>query len=540
MTYLSIIAVITGRLRSNVMKNLTIASLAVAPMCETSHTALAASALPDLVVGSLSYSRTAGAFTSVVSDQGGPVASAVWIGVAYFVDGVQCTYGGVTQTLAAGASVTIGSHSCAISAGQHTITAVVNDTNLIAESVTTNNTLSQTITIPSSVQAVSLSSFTNSIGIGTHMHDNFGGNAYTNVPMVESALNYLGIKHDRECFCDSYAVQTLTKMNQDLGITYDILVDSGNYTAEMAFIQANAGIVEAVEGANEANQNPQNWDGNTTLYAAVLQQMQMRQDLAANSSTANIPLYSMTITSSAAISTIGNITPYCDQVAIHSYPQYYGNQSVLTTAQYLINVDSAMAPTKPLVVTESGFWTQPSPTGVPETIQAKLILSDLLDNFALGITRTYLYELFDEFYDPTGVNRPYHLGLFEYNGTPKPSAVALRNMQYILADTGSPNNVGSLAFTTSGLPATAHSLVFERSDGVFVVALWNDAPIWDNVAYTPITVPSALVKLTPQNQPSSMSMYDPLVGQTATQQVNSATSISVTLPDHPVFVFIKP
>ena len=111
------------------------------------------SSLPDLIVTSLSYSSATSLFTSVVTNQGTAATPAgVLVGVAYSVDGVWQTWGGVVGPLAAGASVTIvsssGGGAYAIPSGTHTITAVVDDVNRIAESNETNNTLSQTITVP--------------------------------------------------------------------------------------------------------------------------------------------------------------------------------------------------------------------------------------------------------------------------------------------------------------------------------------------------------------------------------------------------------
>ena len=108
-----------------------------------------APALPDVIVTSLSYAS--GIFTSTVKNQGGAATPAgIAIGVAYSVDGVYRTWGGVTGPLAAGASVTIGTNGgpYTIPGGTHTITAFVDDENRFAESDESNNQLSRPITIP--------------------------------------------------------------------------------------------------------------------------------------------------------------------------------------------------------------------------------------------------------------------------------------------------------------------------------------------------------------------------------------------------------
>jgi Domain of unknown function (DUF1929)/CARDB len=109
-----------------------------------------ATSLPDLIPTSISYDSTSGLFTSVVSNQGNAATPAgVTVGVAYLVDGVKCTWGGVAGPLAASTSVTIGTQggACVIQAGTHTITVVADDANRITESNKNNNTLSQPITV---------------------------------------------------------------------------------------------------------------------------------------------------------------------------------------------------------------------------------------------------------------------------------------------------------------------------------------------------------------------------------------------------------
>jgi subtilase family serine protease len=109
-----------------------------------------AAGTPDLVVTSISYSSATGIFTSTVKNQGTAATPAgVIIGVGYLVDGVYRTWGSYVNSLAAGASATIGSNggTYAIPAGSHTITGRVDDAHRIAESNENNNQLAQTVNI---------------------------------------------------------------------------------------------------------------------------------------------------------------------------------------------------------------------------------------------------------------------------------------------------------------------------------------------------------------------------------------------------------
>jgi Glycosyl hydrolases family 16/CARDB len=142
----------------------------------TSASCFAAS---DVIVTSLSYNSATGLFTSVVKNQGAdPTPAGVSVGVAYSVDGNKVSCGWVTGPLNPGASVTIGSGcgTFTIPNGTHTITAFADDVNRFAESNETNNTLSQPITIGSSLPPPSLNGATIT---GTGALYDSGGNAWT-------------------------------------------------------------------------------------------------------------------------------------------------------------------------------------------------------------------------------------------------------------------------------------------------------------------------------------------------------------------------
>lgn len=122
-----------------------------------------APASPDLIVQSFTYNTTTNLFSSVIKNQGtgvtttGPEGGGV-IGVSYFVDGVYQTFGRSGGTdpeaanLAAGATLALGNNgpTFVIPAGTHTLRALTDENEWIAESNETNNELSQSITIGAS------------------------------------------------------------------------------------------------------------------------------------------------------------------------------------------------------------------------------------------------------------------------------------------------------------------------------------------------------------------------------------------------------
>jgi hypothetical protein len=117
-------------------------------------------AQPDLVVDSVSTSPAspvagqAVTFSAVVRNAGtAGTPSGVVIGVGYRIDGTQVTWGTVNVSLAAGATVTVGTGggSWTATSGTHTLVAVADDVNRIAEANETNNQLSRSITVSGGV-----------------------------------------------------------------------------------------------------------------------------------------------------------------------------------------------------------------------------------------------------------------------------------------------------------------------------------------------------------------------------------------------------
>lgn len=412
-----------------------------------------------------------------------------------------------------------------------------------------------TTTVPAS----SIGSFTSTIGVQTHLLEG-SSSPYGTVATVESALAYVGVKHVRDSIGSSAILSTMQTLHNELGVTFNALMSFSvaygescppkgwNYANGLSSILANVSLVESIEGANEVDNFTPCWNGVSSLAAGVTEQEQLWSTFQGNRSTASLPINSLTVSNLVSLPKIGNISAYVNRVSSHVYPQWYGTpgESTYGTSQSVIAKNNqGLAPGKPNVVTEGGWWTAPAaasygiPAGVPQTIQAKLELSFLFDNYALGVTRTFLYELFDEYADPTGTNFEDHFGLFTSTGAAKPLATALHNTQAILADSGTPSSLGSLSYTLTGMPTTGHSLVLERSDGTFIVAVWNDAAIWDNNNYVPITVSPSTITLTPSVTTHSMNVYDPLVGTSAVTTSTSG-SIKFSLSDHPVFVFVSP
>lgn len=111
---------------------------------------------------------------------------------------------------------------------------------------------------------------------------------------------------------------------------------------------------------------------------------------------------------------------------------------------------------KPVWATEAGFHTAlRARTGQPplsERVGAVYLERTFLEHFAMGVGRTYAYELVDEKPDPAGREPEWHFGLLRNDFSPKPAFTALRNLLAVVgSDPGiAPPRPLALAITGGG------------------------------------------------------------------------------------------
>ncbi len=208
-------------------------------------------------------------------------------------------------------------------------------------------------------------------------------------------------------------------------------------------------------------------------------------------------------------------TPYLgdamDYGSIHPYrighpgSNEFENYDVARTES--VSGDGSLGrPKKPLMVTETGYYTAPNDTcqntEVSEKAAGKYVPRMALEYFNYGggrIARSYFYELIDHFPDTGGIDSPpdgatqancggydwqRHFGLLRNDGSEKPSFRALENLIDVLEEPGAPNfRPGSLDFTLDNsattargdVPASVHHTLLQKSDGTFYLVLWNEA-----------------------------------------------------------------
>jgi hypothetical protein len=180
-----------------------------------------------------------------------------------------------------------------------------------------------------------------------------------------------------------------------------------------------------------------------------------------------------------------------------------------------VNKASGVSGSKPVFATEAGFHTALAmPTGanqppVSEQAQAVYTLRTVLEHFAMGIRRTFLYELIDEFPDPGNREAEYHFGLLRNDYSPKPAFTALENLLAILSKQA-PGTLRPLRVGVAGPTSDVRQLTLQRLDGSYLVFLWRLASVWNRDQRRPLTVnPVRLTVSLPDA--SRVTLIDPVV-----------------------------
>jgi len=373
-------------------------------------------------------------------------------------------------------------------------------------------------------QAQAADSFVDSIGVATHL--TYAGTPYTNYPLVQQRLQESGIRHLRDGWGtgSAYASSFVEKQLHPLGIGITMVQDprQGATPAalkDMVKTQLPTSI-DAVEGLNEWDVTGSNWAG-----AARDWTIQVAQAYRGDAATKNIPIVAGALADTNTASkyqALGNISAYVDYGNTHDYPgnQFHMNDAIINTV--LAN-NAITAPGKKVYATETGFSTgnvgAPYQT-MPEAQVAQALPKLYLDHFRRGIVRSFSYELFDQHADDQFESK---FGLLRNDGSPKPSFTAVSNMIGLLSDRGSAFTPGSLDYELQGQNASTRTLLLQKRDGTFWLAVWQQDRTWNGSSVlNPADVPLTL-KL--GSAVTTARVYDPVRSRAALATTSNTASV---------------
>jgi hypothetical protein len=329
--------------------------------------------------------------------------------------------------------------------------------------------------------------------VGVDIHLSFFDTPYNKFDtIVRPRLSELGVRHIRDSALtagNNGALHTYYKRLSALAadgiksslVTFD--ATSPAYLTDLdkleeVFNSAGRGV-EYFEGTNEPNlkKNP-NWanigrDRQRDLYEAAH----------SNPNLSGVAVLGPSPWGTSA-QQLGDISTSVDFGNWHiysggQYPEATGKASLKDYLEQARGLYSS----KPIVATEAGYHSAMNvPAGkhrpTPERIIARYLPRLILWNLRNGVVRTYLYELIDSF--ARGDSDPEsNFGLIRHDGSPKPSFYAIKNLIGIFSDSGAVPNPQKLDWSLTSNDAAIQTMLFQRSDGSFLLALWLGVPAWD-------------------------------------------------------------
>ena len=279
---------------------------------------------------------------------------------------------------------------------------------------------------------------------------------------------------------------------------------------------AQQGILNFIEGGNEEDDPYATSNGNSLAIAARYQQTvwQVAHQY-------GLPAINMSFGQGWTVANdwhgdydkVGNLAPYADYANAHTYPSGAPDSTIQA-----LNSDAQIAAVgRPVITTEIGWDTN----STDPVTAAKYTLDAALDGMKDGDAKTYFYALFD---DGSGA-----YGLMNADGSAKPAGAALHNLTTLLSDPGAGSSFtpASLTYGLAGTASGDNTLLLEKSDGSYWLAIWDETA-------APHTVTLNL------GSAAAVQVFDPLTGITAVQTASNVSTLQIAIPDHPVLVEIVP
>jgi hypothetical protein len=259
--------------------------------------------------------------------------------------------------------------------------------------------------------------------------------------------------------------------------------------------------VDFFENANEPNLNGAH--ANDWIDANRDRQQALYQAVHSNPNLASVAVIGPGLAGGGArVRTLGDISAFVDYGNWHTYSggQYPEAPRGGGTLDYFKQEANFIYPGKQLVITETGYHSAMKiPPGkhppTPEPIVARYLPRLILWNLSQDIRRTYIYELLDT-HVPNEADQEANFGLLRHDGTPKPSFYAIKHLLDLFSDHPPASfTPGKLAFGVAGDTRSLKTMVFQKSNGRFLLALWLGVPAWNSVLRTDLPADARQIRL---------------------------------------------
>ena len=374
-------------------------------------------------------------------------------------------------------------------------------------------------------QAQRAADFIDSQGVVAHL--DFPGEPYSDKDLVLKSLNYLGIHNVRSIKDSAGPVRTYVSQN-GIKINYstfppkekDMPLSEHLPVADQLMQQRVNSILNepstgdkyvktttSVEPINEYdNKGDAKWE--VAIAAAQKKLWALKPSLTAQNP--NVKILGPSITGFRTDDSTKdlqrqNLGAYMDYGNIHTYsggkipettlkPGDGFNGFVLPEAELpkkagdlasrLQYYSTRVSGTKRMVITETGYHDYTlQPKGEHRYTDPRAVAIYMprlyLENFRIGVLRTYTYQLFNQKLHPKPFER--HFGFFETDGKAKASATAMHDLNGLLkddAENASTFKPDWLGYTIVNQPKDVKAVVLQKASGKFYLVVWRGESVF--------------------------------------------------------------
>jgi hypothetical protein len=121
----------------------------------------------------------------------------------------------------------------------------------------------------------------------------------------------------------------------------------------------------------------------------------------------------------------------------------------------------------------------------------------------------------------------------------RPVFYALRNLLALFNDSGTPP-AGNLAYTLAGTGRATKQHLFRRSNGVWLLVLYQDVDSYDRTAFRDVEPRPATITVRLPTVASRIEVFEPTFEARVKQAMTRGLSVTVPVGDHVVVVRVTP
>lgn len=415
----------------------------------------------------------------------------------------------------------------------------------------------------------SLYDFYNSLGVCAHV--TVYSSSYSDKHKTLSQLQYLDINSVRDDVRGPFNQMLETyQFYARHGIRFTTIVgkyvpDPSGFREELKLLSP---YLEAIEGGNEVD-HPHNrvspdQDVRKIYERAIEHQRNLYKTVKSLPETKTLPVYNFTVVMNDGVEELRTLIqndiekkgPLADYDTLHSYDQT-GKGPYDDTLTHIKRY--SLIPDLPQALTETGYTTidygpqnahKNGWRGISKEVSTKLLLSTISATYKWGMKKIFVFQLNDSFPDPKHLDKERHFGLFDYEGNPKPAAVALRNMRLIMKGTDSEieketNDNPFVWYVTQDnsnedYDFERHHLLLREGKNRHILIVWAEPELWDTKNHKPLEKEPKgnNIQISFEHTPKIIRIYDPLAGAGAILQYNDTNNIKFLVKDHPIILEI--